>query len=141
MAKYKNKFFDKIKYKSSASENVVFGMNNDRRMKAWKEEQKQWGGWDERVGWCLDNFMVEQIYTWLCIYYKNASKWIDLTFYKFDINGEELTQGECIQRAINDMKYYLLNPDSFDNEVNKKTSERIQEAFQILGIILPALWW
>lgn len=46
-----------------------------------------------------------------------------------------------IQRAINDMKYYLLNLDSFDNEVNKKTSERIQEAFQILGIILPTLWW
>lgn len=39
MAKYKNKFFDKIKYKSSASENVVFGMNNDHRMKTWKEEQ------------------------------------------------------------------------------------------------------
>ena len=138
MAKDTNKFFDKIKYESSASENVVFGMSNDRRMKAWKEKQKKWGGWDERVGWCLNNFMVEQIYKWLCIYYKNASKWIDLAF---DINGEELTQGECIQRAINDMKYYLLNLDSFDNEVNKKTSERIQEAFQILGIILPALWW
>lgn len=139
MAKYKNKFFDKIKYKSSASENVVFGMSNDHRMKAWKEEQKKWGGWDERVSWNLDIFMVEQIYTWLCIYYKNAGD--NLTSHKFDINGEELTQGKCIQKAISDMEYYLLNLDSFDNEVNKKTSERIQEAFQILGIILPALWW
>ena len=84
MEKYKNKFFDKIKYKKSISETVVFSMSKDHRTKAWKEQREKWGGWDERVSWCLKIFMVEQIYTWLCIYYKIASKCLDLAFYKFD---------------------------------------------------------
>ena len=69
MKKYKNKFFDKIGYKDSATETLFFkDFKNDRRNEQWEEERKKWGGYDSRVGWCLSTYMTEQIYTWLEIY-------------------------------------------------------------------------
>ena len=44
LKKYRNKFFDKIGYKDSATESLFYGnLKEDKRNKRWKEERKKVG--------------------------------------------------------------------------------------------------
>ena len=144
---YKNQYFDKMGYKDSCTENLLYKMVDDKRNEMWAEQRTTCGGWDERCSWNLNTFMVEQIYTWLQIYFDNADGFIDLTFYKFDINGKELTQRECILQAISNLEFWLLNNDSDITNIEKRmevvtqAQTKIEEAFKIISLILPALWW
>jgi len=142
LKKYKNKFFDKIGYKDSATKNLFYGnLKEDKRNKRWKKERKKWGGYDSRVGWCLNTYMTEQIYTWLKIYLKKADGFVDLTFHKFTIDGKEITEKEAILVILEDLEYWLLNQDTWKEEIAKECSKRAEQAYKLLGIILPSLWW
>lgn len=142
MKKYKNKFFNKIGYKDSATENLFYGhLTKDERNKEWKLQREKWGGYDSRVGWCLSTYMTEQIYTWLKIYLKKADGFIDLTFHKFTIDGKEITEKEAILSILEDLEYYLLNSEKWDEAILKECATRSERAYKLLGIILPSLWW
>lgn len=157
MSKYKNKFFDKINYKNSCIENLFYKMKGDKREKKWKKQRKKYGGFDERCSWNLNWFMTEHIYTWLKMYMKHADGFIDLSFHKFQINGEEKSEREAILEIISDLEYVLLSYDSdvnektdetlqraayaYDNERAKEAMRRVANAYMILGIIYPSLWW
>lgn len=141
MKTYKNVFFDKINYQPSCIENLVYKMTNDKRNKKWKKQRKKYGGWDERTTWDLNTFMTEQIYTWFKIYYKFASKKVNLDFHKFMIDGEELTQRECILQIIDDMKYWLKNNDCLIQKKEEEAAVKISNAYKMIGIVFPALWW
>lgn len=100
---------------------------------------KEMGRGDERVGWNLDTFLLESLYTWLKIYYKRANKAIKLECYKFNIDNMELTQKECIERMIDDLEYVLLN---LDNDKEFETVKiKTKDCFRILGECLFAMWW
>lgn len=120
MKVYKNKFFDKIGYKHSCIETLLYNMKEDKRNTAWKKQRKKYGGWDERVTWNLNTFMTEQIYTWFKMYYKYADKRINLDFWKFNIDGKELTERECILRIIDDIEFWFKNNDSLNHEKKRK---------------------
>lgn len=147
MNDYKNQYFDKIGYKDSCIENLLYKMKKDKRAGKWKKERKKCGGWDERSSWNLNTFMVEQIYTWLKIYMDHADGFVNLSFYKFDIDGKQLTQRECILQAISDIEFWLFNDDpNITNiekriEINTQAQTKIEEAFKIISLVLPALWW
>lgn len=142
MKQYKNKFFNKIGYEKSATENLFYGsLRNDKRNKIWKKQRKKWGNYDSRVGWCLCTYMAEQIYTWLKIYLKEADKFVDLTYTKFNIEGKEITQKEAIISIIDDLEFWLLNQDKCDETILDECSKRSKRAYEWLGIILPSLWW
>lgn len=141
MKVYKNKFFDKIGYKHSCIETLLYNMKEDKRNNAWKKQRKKYGGWDERVTWNLNAFMTEQIYTWFKMYYKFASKNVDLDFHKFMIDGKELTQRECVLQIIDDIEYWLKNNDCLEQEREKKAEAKIFNAYKMIGIVFPALWW
>lgn len=141
MKVYKNKFFDKIGYKHSCIETLLYNMKGDKRNDIWKKQRKKYGGWDERVSWNLNTFMTEQIYTWLKIYYKFASKMVNLDFYKFMIDGKELTQRECILQIIDDMKYWLKNNDCLIQKKEEEAAAKISNAYKMIGIVFPTLWW
>ena len=138
---YKNKFFDKIGYKGSMYEEVIYGMKKDDRNKIWKKQRKKYGGWDSRSSWNLDALIIESLYTWLSIYLKEASRFVNLSFYTFDIDGKTLTQEQCIRAVLKKLKYLLLNSNSMDKEIEEKKSRYRQWVFKVLGIILPYLWW
>ena len=138
---YKNKFFDKIGYKGSMYEEVIYGMKKDDRNKIWKKQRKKYGGWDSRSSWNLDALIIETLYTWLSIYLKEASRIVNLSFYTFDIDGKTLTQEQCIRAVLKKLKYLLLNSNSMDKEIEEKKSRYRQWVFKVLGIILPYLWW
>lgn len=139
MKNYKNKFFDKIGYKRSCIETLLYNMKGDKRNDAWKKQRKKYGGWDERVTWNLNTFMTEQIYIWLKMYYKYAA--INLDFHKFIIDGKQLNERECILRIIDDIEYWLKNNECFDQEKEKKAEAKIFDAYKTIGIIFPVLWW
>lgn len=142
MREYNNKFFRKIGYRSSTTESLLFQMKKDKRNKLWKRQRHKYGGWDERCSWDLRSFMTEQIYTWLKIYYKYASKRIDLDYHKFDIDGKEISEGNAILRAIADLEYFLVNGDSTNTpEEEAEAFKKVAEAYRIIGSILPTLWW
>lgn len=139
MSKYKNKYFKKLKYKSSCTENLLYRMAGDHREKKWRKQRKKYGGWDERATWNLNTFMTEQIYTWLKMYYEKSG--VDLSFYKFQINGIEMTQENAILLAIKDMEFYLQHSEDWGEDIWQECKNKIAEAYYILGVIFPALWW
>lgn len=137
MKVYKNKFFDKIGYKHSCIETLLYNMKGDKRNDIWKKQRKKYGGWDERSSWDLNTFMTEHIYIWFKMYYKYADKRINLDFYKFTIDGKELTERECVLQIIADMEFWLLN----NEEKEKEAEAKICNAYKMIGIIFPVLWW
>lgn len=148
MNEYKNCYFDKIGYKDSCTENLFHKMNNDKRSKMWAEQRTTCGGWDERCGWNLNTFMIEQIYTWLQIYFDNADGFVDLSYHKFNIDGKEITEREAILKTLSDLEFWLLNNDpddwhdyDFTKGLVNEAQNKIEEAFKIIGFILPSLWW
>lgn len=142
MKQYKNKFFSKIGYEKSVTEDLFYGsLKNDKRNKRWKKQRKKWGNYDSRVGWCLCTYMTEQIYTWLKIYLKGTDKFVYLTNNKFNIDDREVTQKEAIISIIDDLEYWLLHQDTCNAAILDECSKRIERAYEWLGIILPSLWW
>lgn len=141
--KYHNEYFKKAGIKDIATKNLLYKMKDDPRKKSWSAERKKWGGWDERSTWCLNDFMTEQIYTWLNIYLDTGGNFIDLSFYHFDVFGEDMTEREAIEHIIKILEFYLKNSDSLDlsQEERDKMYEDVKEAYRALGVILPALWW
>ena len=140
--KYKNKYFKKLNYENSCTQSLFYStLKNDKRNKKWKKQRKNHGNWDERTVWNLNTFMTEQIYTWLKLYFEKADNFVDLTFYKFEINNTEMTERDAILLAISDIEFYLVNLGSMEPEIIKKSSEKISEAYTIIGIVLPTLWY
>lgn len=137
----KNKILDGIGYKESCYNYLMRGMKNDKRRHAWKKQRKKYGGNDERITWCLGDWIVESLYTWLTMYLKFAGKVIDLSFHKFTINGKVLTEEECINRILKDLHYILLHSESTDEQIRKKCKKCRKDAFMVLAEVLPALGW
>lgn len=145
---YNNEYFKKINYKNSCTEDLLYEMEADERNNKWKEERHKYGGYDERVTWNLNTFMTEQIYTWLKLYFDNADGFIDLNFYKFQINNIEMSERDAILLVLEDIEFYLQHFDdwieadiSHTKEVNQECDSKIAEAYYILGVIFPTLWW
>lgn len=65
---------------------------------------------------------------------------IDLNFWKFNIDGEELTQAQCIQRMIDDCKIIMLGND-WDNDEFEKMNAAKDDLFMILSKVFWAMWW
>lgn len=133
---YKNKFFDKIGYSSKESVSAfVFGM----KTKDWAKQRKKWGNFDSRVSWNLNQFVVESMYTWLCIYLKYADGYIDLEYHKFEIDGAVLTQVECIKRMIKDLEYVLTHTENTD--CKNESKQKLKDCFNVFCECFPAMWW
>lgn len=137
MKKYKNKIFDKIDYKASATEHLFYKLLPDDREKKWRKQRRLYGNFDERHTWSLNWIMTESIYTWLRLYLKFAGRVVNLDFHKFTIDGTEQTQRKWILEAARNLKYFLKHAD----DSNSKAWKKAETAYKIIGIILPTLWW
>ena len=152
---YKNKYLEGLianvageecSYVEQSASHMVFEEDADRaeRFNAQKAES---GGYDERITWSLDDYMTEQIYTWLKMYLEYASGehsggWgVDLTFHKFDVDGTEMCEKDIIEEVIKCFEFYMLNSNSFDMELEEKSRELAKRGYKLLGIVLPSLWW
>lgn len=141
MNEYVNQYFKIIGYEDSCTENLLYKMQDDRRNAEWEKQRSYCGGYDERVTWNLNTFIVEQLFTWLEMYLDNADGFVDLTFHKFDINGKEMTERRAVLTVIDDLDFWLNWHDCGEEDTIKAAQAKLEEAFYILGKIFPVLWW
>ena len=107
-------------------------------------QRRKCGGYDDRVTYNLDSWIVEQLYTWLNMYLEASYGTIDLDYHKFDIDGMELTELEAIVYVIDSFEQWLVCVDDFDKYTTDEeiaVQEQVKKAFAVLGKIWPSLWW
>lgn len=102
--------------------------------------ERGYAKFDERDTYNLDFTLTAWLYERLRYFQDEVSKDIDLEFYKFNIDGEELTQIECINKMVEDCKTIMLE-DSFLTEDRKKMDIAKDDLFKILSKVYWAMWW
>ena len=107
-------------------------------------QRRKCGGYDYRVTYNLDSWIIEQLYTWLNMYLEASYNTIDLEYYKFNIDGMELTELEAIVYIMDSFERWLV----FVNDIDKYTTdeelvaqEQVKKALKFLSEIIFSLWW
>lgn len=111
----------------------MFG-DDDERNEYWKSQRDTYG-FDEREIWNLDTTFIQWIYEHLMMYMEQASECISLSYHKFWIDGDEKTQGDCIEEMIAIAKE-LLTMDDLDD----RYYDSCQRLCRIWSIVLPVMW-
>ena len=112
--------------------------SDDPRQEKWTQEREEYG-FDERDTWSLDNAFYCWLYEHLKMYIERASEIIDLDFHKFEYEGEELTQTQCINRMIYGCEIYFAQRDDWN--ISEEDQKTISDVAKIWAIVLPAMWW
>lgn len=101
-------------------------------------------GYDNRITYNLDEWMIEQIYTWLYMYLEASYQTIDLEYHTFDFDGMTFNQFEAIVYILDSFEHWLIcinDIDKYCTDEETAAVKQVQKAFQLLGIVWPALWW
>lgn len=110
--------------------------DNDERNKEWEKEREEYG-FDNRETWCLDRILAEWMYSRFMMYKEVTI--VNLDYHKYNIDGKEWTQRECIDKIIENTKFYLCNetyaPDSTE------VYEKLSEAIKIMSEVIFDMWW
>jgi len=112
-----------------------YGSEEDDRQKHWAKEREEYG-FDNRETWNMDVSFFLWLYERLRMY-KEISP-VDLTFHKFEHEGQELNLGECIDKIIENIQYSFKN-DRY--ELDEEVARRETEAVDIFSKIIFYLWW
>ena len=105
---------------------------NTGRDSKWREEREIYG-FDERETWSLDITFYHWLYERLMMF--KEVNCIDLDFHKFNVNGVELTQGECIDLMINNCEK-LIRSNGIDDMFDLKN-----ETLEIWKECIHYMWW
>lgn len=110
--------------------------NDDRRYGHWMKQRGKYG-FDSRETWSLDSAFFTWLYERLMLYRKEASKIVDLTYYRFNIDGHQYTQIEAIDEMLRLLRKILKHgrPDT------DKNRERGKKVIRIWAEVFPAMWW
>ena len=65
---------------------------------------------------------------------------VDLTYHKFDIDGEKITLKECIERMIKDCEIMITKNEWIEEDVKEMNAAR-EDLFKIFNKVYWALWW
>ena len=93
---------------------------------------------DVRETYDMARTLIAWLYEHLRYFQEKASQIINFEFYEFEINGEELTQIQCIDRMVEDCKIILTSDDW--NEFDKMEAAK-NDLFDILSKVYWAMWW
>lgn len=110
--------------------------------------EKDYAEFDERDTFNMDGTLAAWLYERLRYFQDEASKIVDFDFHKFDINGDELTQRQCIDRMVENCKTILLYDEIIfdDYKEDQKYIESVvdpakNDLFMILSKVYWAMWW
>ena len=112
---------------------------DDERAERWKEEREIYG-FDSRETWCL----FETFYLWLYERLRMFKDYniIDLSYHKFNYNGNEYTQGQLIDMMLERLELYFSDKyDEFNPMLDDSLYERVHEIEKIWSVVIPAMWW
>ena len=115
---------------------INFMDENDPRQEKWENERKEYG-FDERETWNMHRIFAEWLYSHLKMYIDVCN--VNLSFHKFNFDGEEFTQGEAIDFILERCEDYLKTDMWSDDAA--KVSEEMYDACRMWAEILPAMWW
>ena len=114
---------------------------NSKRGKKWQKEREEIG-FDERETWSLDRTMNLLLYERLRRFKELAEKIVNLDFYTFEYNNEELTERQCIDRILEGLELELTI-DEYDErrKEDEYIKERIDGIWKLYDLIKYTLWW
>lgn len=117
-------------------ENTPYGWcgGEDYRNLKWREQRRIYG-FDERETWSLDTTFMYWLYERLMMF--KEVNCINLDFHKFNVNGKEMTQRECIDKMIENCKIYIQNICINDELVYNLKNENLE----ILKECIHSMWW
>ena len=95
----------------------------------------------------LDMTILAYLYEHLVMYKEVAGEIVNLSYHKFTINDEILTERECINRMLDDIRVILSIDDSdyisvedFEKK-DKIMTEKKNDLFDVLKECFWTLWW
>ena len=101
--------------------------------------EEDYHDFDERDTFNMDTTLIAWLYERLR-YFQDGNTCVDLSFHHFDIDGEELTQIQCIDRMVEDCAV-ILKGDSWKDEEYKKMDAAKDDLFKVLSKVYWAMWW
>ena len=95
----------------------------------------------------LDMTILAYLYEHLVMYKEVAGEIVNLNYHKFNINDEILTEEQCINRMLDDIRVILSIDDSdyisvedFEKK-DKIMTEKKNDLFDVLKECFWTLWW
>lgn len=119
-------------------EDTPYGYSQSEDLELESAQQRETYGFDDRETWSLNTTFVYWIYERVMMYKEVAEDNIDLEYHIFEIEGETLTQLECIESILEKCEIIMTEPDGF-NDADRYTLT--QEILVIWKEIISAMWW
>ena len=112
-------------------------LQSDNRQEFWLKQREEYG-FDERETWGLDYSLQLWLYERLSMYNEITEGKINKIYHTFEYKDEILTQQDCIDKILDNLKYVLTIDDCEDVILwgNKYT-----EVFELLSLCIGTLWW
>lgn len=104
-------------------------------------DEKNYHGFDERDTFSLDHVIIMWLYERLRFFQDYASKVVNFDFHKFEIDGDELTQRQCIDRMVEDCKTIVDALESDEGEDFDTANTAKDDLFKVLSKVYWAMWW
>lgn len=100
--------------------------------------EEDYHDFDTRDTFNMNHTLIMWLYQCLRFFEEEASKVVNFNFHKFDIDGEELTQMQCIHRMVDDCTV-IIKSDEF--EEMEKIDAAKDDLFKVLSKVYWAMWW
>ena len=129
----KNKYLEELGLKRKD-----YGVNwicrRDGRLLDFNHEKKMYGFCSAET-WNMDRIFCEWLYSHCKMYLEKAEGIVDMEFHCVEIDDEEVTQLECIQRIIK------LTGEALTGSDGEKATKNLREAILIWAEVFPLMWW
>lgn len=127
----------KHKYLEEIGFDPLYETKHDKRNKKWAKERKKYG-FDSRETWNMDITFLAWLYEHLRMY--QDVNIVDLTFNKFDYNGEIINLEDAINKILENIKLVFKNETSYFVGSEKIIAAE-NEIMDLFHMIWKYLWW
>lgn len=102
--------------------------------------EEDYPDFDERDTFGMDYTLIAWLYEHLRYFQDHVSTVVNLNYHKFEIDGEELTQRQCIDRMVEDCAV-ILKSDFWGFDDQEKMEAAKNDLFKVLSKVYWAMWW
>jgi hypothetical protein len=119
----------------------------DYLIAGWLSEDERWPKWNAEINeygfasfetWSLDFQFYGWLYERLKMYLEVNC--VDLTFHKFEYDGEEYTQEELINKMIYGCELVFTQEVSH-KKLTEEEEKAVEDVRWIWATVMPAMWW
>lgn len=114
-----------------------YGVNwlskDDDRLKNFNNEKKMYGFCSAET-WNMDRIFCEWLYSHCKMYLEKVEGIIDMEFNCIEIDGEEVTQLQCIHRILK------LTGEALTESDREAATMQLREAILIWAEVFPLMW-